>query len=129
MWVSRVHYETLFENLTKDRIKAAEAQARIAAMQATQDWLMAHVNRLETERALLTQARLGLAFPVPELSRHAGPPGIESHPFRDESVTRGLPPDAVPLAQLMGASMEDMGDEQAARLGVGHDAQGFVTHR
>jgi hypothetical protein len=70
---------------------------------------------------------------VPEISRAAPgvepPPGIEGVPARDDSVTKGLPPEAIPLAQLMGASMEDLGDEASEQMGIRHDAQGFVHHR
>lgn len=137
MWVSRLHYESLFENLTIERAKNSIAEARLAAMQATQDWLTLHVNRLENERRILTEARLGLVFPAPEISRSpepSSPSSAETEPDgteaqKDGGVIKGVPHDAVALAQLMTASLEDVGDDQAAELGVSHDAHGFAVYR
>ena len=132
MWVTRQHYESLFENLTTEREKTSQLQARLAAMQATQDWLTLHVNRLENERRILTEARLGLMFPAPDISRspeHAPPSSSETETQMDGGVIRGVPNDAVALAQLMTASLEDVGDDQAAELGVSHDAHGFAVYR
>jgi hypothetical protein len=137
MWVNRLHYESLFENLTIERAKNSIAEARLAAMQATQDWLTLHVNRLENERRILTEARLGLVFPAPEISRspeRSSPSSAETAPDDAEArltgdVIRGVPHDAVPLAQLMAASLEDVGDDQAAELGVSHDSHGFAVYR
>jgi hypothetical protein len=138
MWVNRLHYESLFENLTIERAKNSIAEARLAAMQATQDWLTLHVNRLENERRILTEARLGLVFPAPEISRspeRASPSSFETPPDStegqrmDPDVIRGVPHDSLPIAQLMAASLEDVGDDQAAELGVSHDAHGFAVYR
>lgn len=120
MWVSRTHYESLFENVTTSRSRLAEAQARIASLEATQAWLMQHVNRLEHERRLLTEARLGLQFPQPTLARER-----ETDPAE---VTHGLPPSSMPLAQMLAASMEDVGDEAARALGLSHDASGQLAY-
>ena len=122
MWVSRTHYETLFENLTRERQKTTDLTAQLAGLRATQDWLTTHVNRLENERSLLTQARLGMTFAVPEIlkaSEHSSA-GV------DEPASRGWPKDSIPLAQLMAASMEDPGDDVAGMLGVKHDAHGHL---
>lgn len=138
MWVNRLHYESLFENLTIERAKNSIAEARLAAMQATQDWLTLHVNRLENERRILTEARLGLVFPSPEISRspeRSSPSSFETAPDgteaqrMDPDVVRGVPHDALPLVQLMAASLEDVGDDQAAELGVSHDSHGFAVYR
>lgn len=137
MWVTRRHYETLFENLTIERAKNSIGEARLAAMQATQDWLTLHVNRLENERRILTEARLGLMFPSPEISRspeRSSPSSSETAEDDAEArlsgdVIHGLPHDALPLAQLMAASMEDVGDDEAAALGVAHDSHGFAVYR
>jgi hypothetical protein len=136
MWVTRRHYETLFENLTIARETTSQLQARLAAMQATQDWLTLHVNRLENERRILTEARLGLVFPAPEISRspeRASPSSAETAEGAEArlsgDVIRGVPHDALPLVQLMAASLEDVGDDQAAELGVSHDSHGFAVYR
>lgn len=127
MWVSRTHYEALFENITRERTKSAGLEARLASMQATQDWLTNHVNRLENERRILTEARLGLSFPQPIIERSE--PNADAEETMRGGVVHGVPEDSLPLAQLMSASMEDIGDAAAAALGVEHDAQGNVQYK
>lgn len=125
MWVTRIHYETLLENLTSLRASDVELRTRLASMQATQDWLTTHVNRLEAERRVLTEARLGLVLSQPVIERREPD---EPTPPVDPGSMHGTPHDALPLAQLMAASMEDVGDEQAAMLGASHDAHGNLVY-
>lgn len=127
MWISRTHYEMLFENLTRERTKSAGLEARLASMQATQDWLTNHVNRLENERRILTEARLGLAFPQPVIEKVE--PNADAEERMSGGVVHGVPEDSLPLAQLMSASMEDIGDAAAAALGIETDAHGNVTYK
>lgn len=108
--------------LANERARATEH--KIVSMQATQDWLMQHVNRLENERRILTQARLGLSFPVPIIERQdQAPPGI------DPGSVHGTPDESIPLAQAMAATMEDVGDDQARALGIAHDELGHVVYK
>lgn len=131
MWIRRLHYETMFENLTIERAKNTSLESRLAAMTSTQEWLMAHVNRLENERRILTEARLGLSFPTPTIERADA--GTEALAQAEEKITggivRGLPQESIPLGQMMAASLEDVGDDEAKALGIEHDAQGFVVYR
>jgi hypothetical protein len=130
MWVSRVHYESMFENLTRERTKSDMLSSRLSAMTATQDWLMEHVNRLEHERGILIEARLGLVFPVPSIER-AERPGVETPtpPGIDPGSVHGTPDDSIPLAQMLASSMDDMGDDAAGRMGIAHDAQGMLVYK
>ena len=127
MWVSRIHYESMFENLTRARQELSDARSRIAAMQATQDWLTAHVNRLEHERHILVHARLGLSMPAPTIV-HVSPDGPPPAPGIDPGSVHGTPDDAVLLGQALASSFEDVGDAQAARMGIRHDTQGMLVH-
>jgi hypothetical protein len=124
MWVSRLHYESLFENLTRSRQELSDAKGEVRMLLATQSWLTTHVNRLEHERNILTQARLGLSFPVPVIEREEqAPPGI------DPGSVHGTPDESIPLAQAMAATMEDVGDDQARALGMEHDELGHVIYK
>jgi hypothetical protein len=96
----------------------ASAHEKIAAMQSTQDWLMLHVNRLENERRLLTEQRLHVSMPMPVIERDEPEPDL----------VHGVPHDALPLAQVMTASLEDVGDELARRLGIEHDEAGQIRY-
>ncbi len=123
MWISSDRFWKMVEALAVANERTRMAEAKLSAMQATQDWLTSHVNRLEHERGLLTQARLGLTFPVPLIEReepHA--PGV------DPGAIRGVPEDSIPLAQMMAATMEDVGDDQARALGIKHDEMGNVEY-
>lgn len=127
MWISREHYESMFENLSKARGENAVLKARIAHLMATQDWLTAHVNRLEVERRILTESRLGMSFPVPSIEKVDEP--SQPTPGVDAGSMHGTPHDSLPLAQMLSASLEDVGDDMAARLGLGHDDTGQLIFK
>lgn len=129
MWISKLHYESMFENLTRARQELSDARSRIAAMQATQDWLTAHVNRLEHERFILTEARLGLVMPAPVIERQPERPGVEVPPGVDPGSIHGTPDESIALSQMLSASLDDVGDEMAARLGIVHDPQGMLVYK
>lgn len=126
MWLSSEKFWKMVEGLALANERTRVAEAKVAAMQATQDWLTTHVNRLENERRILTEARLGLSLPQPIIEKVSEQPeSIEP----DRETMRGIPHDSVPLAQMMAASLEDVGDEAAAALGITHDPHGFVQYK
>jgi hypothetical protein len=127
MWVSKLHYESMFENLTRARQETSDLKARLASMQATQDWLTSHVNRLEHERQILVQARLGLSMPMPIIERQE--PGVETPPGTDPGSVHGMPDESVAFSQMLASGLDDVGDDQAARMGIGHDAQGMLVYK
>ena len=83
----------------------------------------------------MTQQRLGLVFPVPEIVRTSSrsdsspDPDVAPPTGIDADSVHGTPMDSLPMAQMLSASLEDVGDEQAARMGISHDPQGYVKHR
>lgn len=127
MWISRTHYETMFENLTRARQEVSDLKQRIASMTSTQEWLTQHVNRLEVERRMLTETRLGMSFPVPTIEREPASER-EAAPGLDEGSVHGTPHDSIALQQLLGGSLEDVGDDQAARMGMKHDEHGHLIY-
>jgi hypothetical protein len=127
MWISGDRFWTMVEALALANERARAIEQKVASMQATQDWLTNHVNRLEHERRILTEARLGLSFPQPIIER--SDPNADAEETMRGGVVHGIPDDSLPLAQLMSASMEDVGDAAAAALGIETDAQGNISYK
>lgn len=136
MWIRHSHYEHLFGALSAARERILQLERMEAGHTATIEWMRVHVNRLETERGILTTERLHVVLPVPSIEREAPP-----HPRSDETpqgqIVQGLPvdpiagtvpDDAIGVAQLLGSLMEDLGDDAAGRMGIKHDGDGHVVY-
>lgn len=80
----------------------------------TIDWMRHRINALEKERAILLNKVGGVHIPVPEIVPTR--PGTISAPLPFEGF------DAMP-------SFEDVGDHEAARLGISHDAEGHLQYK
>jgi hypothetical protein len=111
----------------------ADAQ-RLAALQASFEWLTSYVNRLEHERVLLLQRATGVTTGVPVLEQNPEAAATATAP----EFGRGIPlSDDVgdapslerALTDLASLTFEDMGDEAAARVGLTHDAFGNLVGR
>ncbi|HKB79885.1 MAG TPA: hypothetical protein VKH35_09240 [Thermoanaerobaculia bacterium] len=74
------------------------------------DWLRHRVNALEKMTAVLMQKAAGVSLPVPEIV-----------PTRPGSMT-------VPNFDYM-PSFEDVGEEEARRLGIEHDDSGELVYK
>ena len=129
MWVSRLHYESMFENLTRERERSIVLRVRIQQLETTQEWLREHVNRLEQDRRILTETRLGLLLPQPTIERVEPADTQTTAPGIDPGSVHGTPDDSIPLAQMMSAALEDMGDDAAGRMGIAHDPQGMLVYK
>lgn len=122
MWVNRDIYERLLANdevLQREWRVCHAANERLTGehimLHAQKikddisiDWLRHRVNALEKQNAQLLQKVTGVAFPTPEIV--AVRPGTMTVDF-----------DTMP-------SFEDLGDAEAARLGVSLDEQGHVVY-
>ena len=124
MWVNQQLFDAIlaankdlfttieFERVTASRMTAAanELRAQKAKDDLHIDWLRHRVNALEKVNAQLLTKVTGVAFPVPEIV--ANRPG-----------TMTLPPefDTMP-------SFEDVGDEEATRLGLTLDDHGQLQY-
>lgn len=97
--------------------------SQLSQLQSSFEWLTQHVNRLERERAELFARVLNLQLPAMTLER-------EKAPSISPSQVVGVPGDSyentIPALQAAGGLFEDVGDDAAARLGVGHDDMGNV---
>lgn len=118
-----VRVELLIEATTK----VTQLEARLAAHLAHMDWLMAHVNRLEQERAVLFQRTLNLQMPVPEILRMQSQAPTPSQGLGRNVAVEDDYGQTIPGVQAMGA-FDDIGDEAARVLGITHDRQGQVAY-
>jgi hypothetical protein len=121
MWVNKVLFDTILADnkAQADRIAAVwntchalqakhdAALAQKAKDDISIDWMRHRVNALEKQNAILMQKAAGILLPVPEIV-----------PSRPGSMTV---PDFAHLP-----SFEDVGDEEAKRLGVSTDDFGFL---
>lgn len=78
----------------------------------TIDWMRHRINALEKEKALMFAKLAGIAIPVPEIV-----------PTRPGSIS-GLPMDFHHTTHF-----EDVGDQEAVRLGVTHDENGLIQFK
>lgn len=124
MWVNKILFNTLLADnkATADRLAAVwntchilqtkhdDALAQKAKDDMTIDWMRHRVNELSKHNAVLLAKATGINVPVPEIV-----------PTRPGTLT--LPPDFPTMP-----SFEDVGDEEARRLGIGHDEAGVVEY-
>lgn len=98
-----------FMELIAERAAAASEARTLAeqnkALQTSIDWFRVRISQLEMERAQMFYNYTGVKIPVPQIERA---PDVDSVA---EKLNR------VP-------SFEDLGDKEAARLGVGWDENG-----
>jgi hypothetical protein len=124
MWINKVLFQTILDDnkrsagqlsavgvsLGEQRGKVDVLSVQKAKDDLTIDWMRHRINALEKERAILLQKVAGVSLPVPEI--------VPTRPG-----TMSTPPDFVSLP-----SFEDVGDEEAARLGIKHEPDGSVTY-
>jgi hypothetical protein len=91
--------------------RCTELHIQKAKDDLTIDWLRHRVNALEKQNTILMGKATGLHFPVPEI--------VPSRP----GTMAGTPDfDHLP-------SFEDVGDEEAERLGITHDLEGNLQYK
>lgn len=121
MWVNKILFDTLLEDnkrqqeeLAKRREEVAHAIGELSSLRTQKakddisiDWMRHRINALEKERTVLLAKAAGVHLPTPEIV-----------PTRPGSMT-------VPDFATM-PSFEDVGDVEAARLGIRHDDAGYA---
>ena len=114
MWINRHTYEQLIADLhhvQSERTAAKESkylfQEQNKVLQVNLDWLRTRVNQLEHERAQLIFNYMGVKIVVPEIQT-----------VKQDDVH---PLNAIP-------HFNDVGDQEAARLGIGWDTEGRVAY-
>ena len=106
MWISG----EVFNKLNEERIVAIERAHCLSeqnkAHLVTQDFLRLRVNQLEKERAILLRHVTTIGIPVPQIEE--------------------TPPSRVDYGEM--PSFEDVGDDEALRLGVSHNPDGSIRY-
>lgn len=105
MIVSREAFDTLRFDLAKAQTECRVLAEQNRALQTTQDWFRVRITQLEHERAQLFYNYTGVKIAAPEI---VPTPTLHNHPLMS------MP------------SFEDVGDSEAARLGVAHDDDGTL---
>ncbi len=125
MWVNKALFDMIVQDNKAQQTEITQKTAYIFATDARMDalrqqktkddlhidWLRHRVNALEKQNTILMGKATGLAFPTPEIV-----------PTRPGTIG-GVPDfDTMP-------SFEDVGDDEAQRLGVAHDFEGRLAFK
>lgn len=108
MWVNKHVYQE-----TRDALVAAVAvrdslASQNKALEVTNDWFRVRIGQLEHERALMLSKYMGIEVPVPAIER-----------VREK-------PSAAPYNMV--PSWDDVGDEEAKKLGITWNPDGSVSY-
>ena len=109
MWISRELFIGLVEKESKARGELAALQTRFAAQDSMVDWFRIRLTQLEKERAQMILTYTGVAISSPVFAKEPEKPAID---------------------QVLGevSTFDDVGDEVAARLGIGHNPDGTLNY-
>ena len=107
MWIDRKTYDDLWKQLHETTIANQVLERHATALETTMDWLRVRVTQLEMERAQLLWNYTGVKVPVPEIVRTDG---VASSPMTQTP------------------NFNDMGDTEAAKLGVSWDENGELVY-
>lgn len=113
MWIKREMFEQLIASKAKADGAAQVLAQRIVQQDATIDWLKVRLTQLEYERAQLINNYMGVKIPIPEFDKEATAraPRITAEDVLNQTV-----------------AFIDVGDEEAAKLGLGWDDEGRLMH-
>lgn len=106
MWVNRATFDELHKRLYETTGVNQALERNYTALMTTLDWLRVRVTQLEMERAQLLFNYTGVKVPTPVIAR------TDERPDPNISLPH----------------FDDMGDVEAARLGVGWNADGTVNY-
>ena len=109
MWLDRKTYDDLRLDAAKRSTECQVLQQQNTALMTTLDWLRVRVTQLEMERAQLLWNYTGVKIPTPVINK--------IDPER---------PETNPMTQI--PNFNDMGDVEAAKLGVGWDSNGELVY-
>lgn len=109
MWIRRQAYDDLMKMALEANGAAQALERQVAAQKTTQDWLIHRMTQLEHERAQLLYRYMDVKITVPTLEPDA--PRTEE----TSAIGNDLP------------SFNDVGDEEAKKLGLDWDNEGRVT--
>ncbi len=111
MWLWRADYERLRDELVETRATERLLAEQAATHRTQTAFLVAQINQLTKERAVMVRHITKLEIPIPSL------------------VAASTPPISVDdVLTAIGSNLfEDMGDDEARRQGLGWDSTGVVV--
>lgn len=109
MWISKEQFLALVHERSQSQGVAQALEKQNIALQSTMDWLKVRLTQLEHERAQLIHNYMGVKIAVPS--------------FEPERPS-------IQMSDILGAtqSFDDVGDEEAAKQGIGWDLNGEVVY-
>lgn len=124
MWVNKILFQTILDDNKKAQDDTIALARQVAGLQTkivisieqkakddlSIDWMRHRVNALEKQNAVLLGKATGMHFAVPEIV-----------PTRPGTISAPPQFDTMP-------SFEDVGDDEADRLGLTHDPVGMLTY-
>ena len=108
MWIRRKTYDDLMRMALEANGAKEALERQVVTQNVTRDWMIHRLTQLEHERAALIYRYMGVKLTVPELTP-------ETPVTEPSNIGSDLP------------SFNDVGDEEAAKLGLGWDNEGRVT--
>lgn len=118
MWVDKQTMDDLRLSEANARGIAQALERQVIAQNTTLDWMRIRLTQLEHERAVLIQNYMGISITTPV---------FEKAPVKSTGVGQGRSEWDSPLNAV--PSFEDIGDEEAARLGIEHNGDGTVRYK
>lgn len=112
MFIRRDDYERMRDEVIEQRVRVVVLAEQAATHKTQTAFLIARINQLEKERAIMVRHITKLDIPIPELVA-VQTPAISEAVIRD----------------AMGSAMfEDMGDDEARKQGLGWNESGAVEY-
>lgn len=105
MFVPKSVFNDLNVRAISAEAKRSQLEVHVASLTSHIEWLQVRLTQLEFERAQLLQRYMGVTVPVPT---------FEKAPVLDASDLSNTP------------DFNDIGDEEAQRLGIGWNADGTL---
>ena len=127
MWINRQTFDDLHKQLYITHGRNQTLEHNYTALMTTLDWLRVRVTQLEMERAQMLYNYTGVKVPTPIIDRK--PEALGSEEWRGASA---LPPRKQaqgPEGAVAGLpNFEDVGDAEAARLGIDWNPDGTLRY-
>ena len=109
MWIDRKTYDDLWKQLHETTIANQVLERHSTTLETTMDWLRVRVTQLEMERAQLLYNYTGIKVATPVITK-------------SEPTPHGANP------MMPSSYFHDVGDAEAAKLGVSWDANGELVY-
>lgn len=109
MWIKRAAYDAMLARALEAQGACGALERQVANQKTTMEWMIHRLTQLEHERAALLYRYMDVKITVPVIETDAPKPADASQ------IGSDLP------------SFQDVGDEEAKRLGLDWDEQGRAT--